>query len=852
MISFYLNGKENIYCGEDSKSLLVWLRQEKKITSVKDGCSGEGTCGACLVEIDGKARLACKTAMGKMGGAKIVTIEGFPENVRGILAKAFVSSAAVQCGFCTPGFLTRAKILLDNNLNPTRDEVIKAVRPHLCRCTGYIKIVDAILLAASIFRGEKSIKFEAGRVGLSPPKYHAYEKALGIDAFVDDIYFDDMLHGALYFSEHPRAKILKIDLREAKKVSGVVAIFTAKDVPGKINMGSIVRDWPLYIGEGEITHFIGDVLACVVAEDEEIAREAVGRIKVEYEVLQPVTDVRDSLKGKIKLHKNGNILKKTTICYGKNVKDVFKNSAYVTSKNITTQLIEHAYMEVEASIAMPEDDGVVVYTQGQGIFEDRTQIADLLNLEKGQVKVRLRPAGGAFGGKEDLSAHGHAALAAYKLKKKVKVKLNRSESIRMSTKRHPMIMDYTIGCDEKGKFTALYARIAGDTGAYASVGAPVMDRAATHAGGAYYIPNIDAESMAVYTNNLPCGAMRGFGVNQVTFAVEVLIDDLCQMGGFDRWEIRYLNALDTGLTTTSGHRLKKEVGLKRTLESVKDMYRNSEYVGIACGIKNCGIGNGLIEESEVMIEVLADRRFMLYHGWSEMGQGIDTVAGQIICESLGFDDISSIDVISTTEYETVGGSTTASRGTYLIGKAILAAVEKLKKDLSDKTLNELVGNVYRGRYVCDWTTSPGYKGEMVSHFAYSFATHLVLLDNNGDIKRIIGSHDSGRIVNRKLFEGQVQGGIVMGLGYALSENLLLEDAKPKTTKLGKLGLLRSTDVPENIDVITIETEDIDAPYGAKGVGEISSIPTAAAVASAYRYFDGKARYSLPLTPLSKK
>ncbi|PID81894.1 selenium-dependent xanthine dehydrogenase, partial [bacterium DOLZORAL124_64_63] len=336
----------------------------------------------------------------------------------------------------------------------------------------------------------------------------------------------------------------KIDTSRAEAVPGVVRVFTAKDVPGRRNIGMIISDWDAYIAEGEITRYIGDVLAMVVAETNQIAREAAALVDVEYEVLEAVTDPFEALKDEIKVHEGGNLLKETKIAYGEDIDKVLADSAYVVGDTFETQLVEHAFLELENSVACYEDGRLTVYSQGQGIYEDRHQIADLLGLEPADLNVKLVPAGGAFGGKEDLSVQGHAALGAFILKCPVKVKLNRSESLRMHPKRHPMVMEYKMGCDESGKFTGLYARIVGDTGAYASVGGPVLERAATHAGGAYYFPNVDVNSKAVYTNNLVCGAMRGFGVNQVTFAIEGLIDELCEKAGFDRWEIRYKNALD--------------------------------------------------------------------------------------------------------------------------------------------------------------------------------------------------------------------------------------------------------------------------------------------------------------------
>ncbi len=850
MIRFSLNGKDIEYTGDPEVTLLQWLRCETEVKSVKDGCSGQGTCGACIVELNEKPSLACCKTLGKLEDAKVVTLEGMPEKTRRVLGEAFVAAGAVQCGFCSPGMLTRTKLLFDKNPNPTREEVTKKIKSHICRCTGYVKIVDAIMMASEAFNNDQEIVLDDAAFGSSPPKFQAYERAIGDPLFVGGMKFDDLLHGALHFSEHPRARIIKIDTSKAEALEGVVRVFTAKDIPAKRKVGMIVRDWDVYIGEGEITRYIGDVLALVVADTKLISRQAAALIEVQYEVLEPVTTVAEALKDKIKVHESGNLLKETIICYGEDVNQVFSNSKYVVSDTFQTQLIEHAFMELENSVARYEDGRLTVYSQGQGIYEDRHQIVDMLGLETKDVNVKLVPAGGAFGGKEDLSVQGHAALAAFHLKKAVKVKLDRTESMRMHPKRHPMTMDYKLGCDADGKFTALYARIVGDTGAYASVGGPVMERAATHAGGAYYIPNIDVKSKAVYTNNIVCGAMRGFGVNQVTFAIEGLIDELCETAGFDRWEIRYKNALDKGLKTTSGHVLRKEVGLKETLNLVKKDYDSGKVTGLACAIKNCGIGNGVPELSEARVEVLADGYLNLYHGWSEMGQGIDTVAQQMLAKYIGLDSVEKIKVIVNTDSETKAGNTTASRGTFLVGKAVLAAAKDLKKDLETQCLSDLAGRSYDGSYLCDWTTSSDFDGDIISHFAYSFATQLVTLSDTGKISKVTAAHDSGMVVNRKLYEGQIEGGVVMGLGYALTEELVLDKGKIVDPRFRSLGLLRSTDVPE-IEVIPVEIYDTDAPFGAKGVGEICCIPTAAAAAGAFRKYDGKKRCSLPIEPLKK-
>lgn len=848
MTKLTLNGREVEFDGNPETSLLRYLRDEAGVKSVKDGCSGQGTCGACIVEFNGKPSLSCKTPMKKVDGKEVITLEGIPEDTREFLGRAFVEAGAVQCGFCSPGMLTRTKLLLKKNPDPTREEVVKKIKPQICRCTGYVKIVDGILNAAKSLREGQHVAPDGE---ISPPKFHAYERAIGEPLFVGGMDFEGMVHGALHLSDHPRARVLKIDTAKAEAVEGVIRVLTAKDVPGQRNVGMIVKDWDVYIAEGETTRYIGDVLACVIAETNQIAREAAALVEVEYEVLEPVTDPREALKDEIKVHEGGNLLKESTIRYGEEVEKVLAESAHVVTETFETQMIEHAFLELENSIALYEDDRLTVYSQGQGIYEDRHQIADLLGLETKDVNVKLVAAGGAFGGKEDLTVQGHAALGAFLLKRPVKVKLDRTESMRMHPKRHPMFMEYKLGCDAEGKFTGLFARIIGDTGAYASVGGPVLERAATHAGGAYFVPNVDVKSYAVYTNNIVCGAMRGFGVNQVTFAMEGLVDDLCEKAGFDRWEIRYKNALDVGLLTTSGHRLRKECGLKQTLEMVKEDYDKGNVTGIACGIKNCGIGNGLPELSQARVEILPAGKINLYHGWSEMGQGIDTVAQQMLCQYVGHGlDVNQVTVIVNTDSETKAGSTTASRGTYLVGKAVLAAAEEFKKDLETHSLEELAGKTYDGEFLCDWTTPYDGDQEVFSHFAYSFATQLVTLDDDGKVAKVTAAHDSGKVVNRALYEGQIEGGVIMGMGYALSEELKMEGGHIMNPTYRGLGLLRSTDVPE-IEVLPLEIIDPDAPLGAKGVGEICCIPTAAAVAGAFRAFDGERRIKLPVSAVQK-
>ncbi len=852
MIKFKLNGVDISYDGDHKRSLLNYLRETAGIVSVKNGCSGEATCGACLVEVDAKPALSCVTPMRKLDGASIVTIEGFPASLRQTLGRAFVAQGAVQCGFCTPGFLSRSKILLENNPQPSRQEIIKALRFNLCRCTGYIKIVDAIELAAEHLRNNQEIQLTAsGKVGTSQPKYDAYDKAVGRSAFIDDMRIDGMLHGALKFSDHPRTQVRRIDVAAAENIQGVVRVFTANDIPGERTIGVIHQDWPVMIAAGESTRYIGDVLAGVVAEDEDTARQAAAAIDVEYDVQEPLTDVHRAENSPVNVHESGNLLSVSHIQRGDDIDSVFKASAHVVEATYQTQRVEHGFLETEVAIALPMGrDGIELYVQSQGVYEDQRQIARILGVASDKVSVKLVPTGGGFGGKEDLTVQGHAAVFSYLLNQPVKVSLSRSESIRMHPKRHPFYMQYTLGCDEHGKLTGLSARILGDTGAYASLGGEVLERAAGHATGAYYVPNVDIESKAVYTNNIPCGAMRGFGVNQVTFAMEGCIEKLCVKGGFDPWQFRYDNVLETGKATATGQILGEGVGLKETLLTVKDEFYAAKTAGLACGIKNCGIGNGVLEECDVKIEIQPENRILLQHGWTEMGQGVDTVAQQILCEEIGIDNPDCVEVSVNTESKARAGMTTASRATFQMGHAIISAASDLKKDLTSKSLAQLRGKEYTGRWVCDWTTPLDEPGEVLTHYSYGYATHLVILDESGQVDRVIAAHDGGKIINPILFESQIEGAVVMGLGYALSEELPMEEGQLKIKRYGKLGLPRIKQVPR-IEVKKVEVKDPLGPYGAKGIGEIGNIPTAGAVANALFRYDGVPRYQLPINKRQK-
>jgi aldehyde oxidoreductase len=845
MILFELNGQKVEYSGPEKRSLLDFLREEQGIFSVKDGCSGQGSCGACLVELNGRPALSCVTQMKKVAGGRVITLEGLPDGLRKILGQAFVDKGAVQCGFCTPGFLMRAKILLQENSAPSRKEIVEALKLNLCRCTGYVKIVEAIEEAVCVLAGGKAAALDPNQgIGGRRKKYEAWETAVGRRPFAADLRLPGMVFGALKFSDHARATVRKIDTEKAAAMPGVLRVFTAVDVPGNRYTGLIVPDWPLMIAAGETTRSGADVLAGVVATSEANARAAIKAIHVDYEVLEPLTDMRQAERSPIRVHEQGNLLETCVIRRGGDGDKILAGSAFTASGTFRTQMIEHAFLETEAAVALPEEGGIRLYSQGQGIYEDQRQVASLLGLEKEKVRVIQVANGGGFGGKEDLTVQGHAALFALLLQKPVRVRLSRPESIRMHPKRHPFVMEYALGCDSAGMLTALRARISGDTGAYASVGTKVLERAAGHASGAYHVPVVDIEAKTIYTNNLPCGAMRGFGVNQVTFAMESCVDMLCEKGGFDRWQFRYDNALSSGRMTATGQVLGADVGVRATLLALKDEFHKAKTAGLACGIKNTGIGNGIVDDSVVKIEIVSGSKLVIHHGWTEMGQGVHTVACQVVCQETGLDP-KIMEVRVDTASGARSGMTTASRATSLVGNALINACVALKRDLENRPLSALAGRVYEGRWYCDWTTTPQPDNKTVTHYSYGYASQLVVLDEKGEIAQIHAAHDAGKIVNPTLFEGQIQGAVVMGLGYALGEELPLNAGLPVSFRLADLGLLKAHEVPL-IHVIGIEVADEHGPYGAKGVGEIGLVPTAAAVANALYQFDGQRRCELPI------
>jgi xanthine dehydrogenase molybdenum-binding subunit len=833
-------------------SLLDLLRERLGLRSAKRGCQPLGQCGACLALVDGEPRATCTIPAAGAAGLVVVTLEGLAAEERARFAGAFAAAGGLQCGFCTPGIVLRAKHLLDANPAPTRAEIAAALDEHLCRCTGYVKILDAIELAARARRGEPLPAPAAGGVGASNERVGARALALGERPFVDDLVRPGMLHGAVALAEHARARVVRIDLSRARAVPGVRAVATARDVPGERWNGLILEDWPAFVAEGEETRCTGDVLAAVAAESEAGAREAAALVDVEYEVLPAVTSPEEALApGAPRVNPaHENLLSRSEIRRG-DAGTAIAGSAHVVSGTWRTQRIEHYFLEPECALAEPlPEGGIHLHTQGQGVFDDRRQVARLLGIPEERVFVELVPNGGAFGGKEDLSVQGHAALLARLTGRPVKLALSRRESIRMHPKRHPITIRLTAACDAEGRLTAVRARLTGDSGAYASVGGKVLERAAGHMCGPYRVPHVDVESVAVYTNNPPCGAMRGFGANQAAFAIEGAMDMLAEACGLDRWEIRWRNAIEPGDRLTTGQVLTKSVGIRRTLLAVRDRWRaltaGGRAVGIACGLKNTGLGNGAVEWGKARLVVEADGSVGLYQGYTEMGQGLFSILTQFAAEVTGLPPATFRPKVDAT-FALGCGQTTGSRATLFAGRAVVSAAAKLRADLDrGAPLASLAGRVYAADECVDDTTPLDHPGPVIkTHTTYGFATQLCVLDAEGRLERVIAAHDVGRAVNPALCEAQIQGAIHMGLGYALSEELPCVDGVPVTSSRYQLGILRARDMPE-VEVVLVEEPEPEGPFGAKGLGEIGLVPTAPAVAGALEAFDGIRRTTLPM------
>ena len=849
MAAFTVNGKPVTV--EQNQKLIRYLRDSLGLTSVKDGCS-EGACGTCTVLIDGRPTRACIPQTDKLEGKSVLTVEGLTDFEKRVYTYAFGQAGAVQCGFCIPGMVMCAKALLDGNPNPAREEAAFAIRSNICRCTGYVKIIDAILLAAELFRaGEVPAVPADWSLGARVPRVDVEEKVTGTGVYPDDVFMDGMLYASAVRSAYPRARVLAIHTEEAKALPGVAGVFTAADIPGSNKVGHLKKDWDTMIAVGDVTHYLGDAVCVVAAEDAETLAKAKALVKVDYEELPMVRSPQEAMaEGAPLVHREGNLLAHKHIQRGDPAAAIAK-SKYVLTEKFSTPWTEHAFLEPECAVAYPDGDGVMILSTDQGTYDTQHETMGMLGLPAEKVKVRNCLVGGGFGGKEDVTVQHHAALAAYLTKRPVKVKLSRSESLLIHPKRHPMEMEFTLGCDENGIIQGVKASVVADTGAYASLGGPVLERACTHAAGPYNYQNFEIDGWAWYTNNPPAGAFRGFGVTQTCFCIESLLNQMADVVGISPWEIRWRNAIRPGQELPNGQIVDESTGLAETLEAVKPYYEKAKYAGLACAMKNAGVGVGIPDTGRVRLTV-EDGKVHIFAGASCIGQGLGTVLTQMICGQTGLSHEDVVYERSNTYFAPDSGTTSGSRQTLFTGEACRRACQGLKAALEEGGLASLNGREFYGEYLGKTDPLGADVPNPVSHIAYGYATQVCVLDEDGKLKQIVAAHDVGKAVNPLSVEGQIEGGVVMSMGYALTERYPLTDCKPNV-KFGTLGLFRANQIPEIVPII-VEKEGLDVACGAIGIGEITSIPTAPAIAGAYFRYDGKRRTALPLegTPYSKK
>ena len=859
MYSFFVNGCQ--VSTSKKQSLLRFLRDEMHLTSVKDGCS-QGACGACTVLIDGETCKACVPQTDRLEGRSIITVEGLSKWESEVYTYAYGEAGAVQCGFCIPGMVMCTKGLLDRNPDPTEEEIKYALRNNYCRCTGYVKIIAAVKLAAKIMRAGKipAAGADDWMLGSRVHRLDVEEKVLGYGKYPDDYYLDGMCYGTALRSKYPRARVLSIDTTAAKALPGVIDVFTAADIPGENKIGHLKHDQYTMIPVGGLTHYLGDAIALVAAEDMETAEKAKKLIKVEYEVLPAVHNIQEAAAEGAPLvfdEETTNVQAYKHVSRG-NADEAISKAEHVISHHFETPWTEHAFLEPECAVAYIDDDGdVMIISTDQSAYCTFHESSLMLGTDK--VKCQNALVGGGFGGKEDMTVQHLAALITYLTRRPVKVRLTRAESLLIHPKRHHFEMDFTMGCDEEGHIMGVKAKVASDTGAFASLGGPVLERACTHAAGPYAYENFEIEGRAYYTNNPPAGAFRGFGVTQTCFATETLLNMMADEIGITPWEIRYRNAIRPGGVLPNGQIVDESTGLVETLEAVKEEYEAAlaagKPVGIACAMKNAGVGVGIPDWGRVKLIVEEDAKLHIYSGASCIGQGLGTVLVQMTVTNT---DLKRDDIVyerSNTWIAPDSGTTSGSRQTMITGEACRRACEKLMEAKgSDKSLKDLIGQEFYGDYLAKTDPLGADVPNPVSHVAYGYATQVCILnEKTGKIDRMIAAHDVGKAVNPLSCEGQIEGGVVMSIGYAVREKYPIDENCKPIEKYGSIGLFRAHEIPK-IDAIVIDKPGLNVACGAIGIGEITSIPTAPAITDAYYRYDGSRRYVLPIdnTPYERK
>jgi len=923
------------------------LRCDLGLTGTKIGCS-DGNCGSCVVLVDGRPVRACVFPARRAVGKQVLTIEGLaaswgdPKALHP-LQQAFIDHGAVQCGFCTPGLLMVAasvwrKMVAAASSLPggqpggtkvSDKEIKRALSRSACRCTGYASVFRAVRSAIQEFQtGEPLPPIEIETlsplrvIGRSLPRPDVVDKVTGAAKFTDDYTLPGMLYGATLRAAYPHARILGIDTRKAVALAGVHAILTHEHVPGKNRHGLVFDDWPVLCDDK--VRYRGDAVAIVAAESQVIAAEALTLIEVAYEPLPVVGSAQQARQPDAPLvHEEGksrNLLEHIKVRHG-DVEQGFAEADVVVEREYQTPTYEHMFMEPECSIGVPagydaKHQKLTVYVGSQIPCADREQIAAAMDLPPEDVRVIGTLIGGGFGGKEDIMGQIHAAMLARVTGRPVKILYDRAESMLVHPKRHATGIRIKTGAKNDGTLTAVQAELIGDAGAYASLSTKVLTRATTHATGPYEVPHAKIDCYAMYTNNPPAGAFRGFGVTQSAFAVEQNMDILAHELGMDPFELRRKNALRVGSTTATGQVLHESVGLLDCLDWVESRVKASAPSsstrapmlgsdlpvpvtqtpdsvdvpntriawGIAAAYKNTGLGGGADDASGAEVEVCPDGMAEIRSSSADMGQGMAMVMAQCVAEELGLSYERVRVLLSDTDLTPDGGPTTASRQTFVTGNAArlaaramrdrLAAVVSERWDVPPDTIRfengqlQADGHVAPLGEVVEWLQEEGYglrltyryhapptqplgqQGDM--HFAFSYAVQAAQVAVNiktgkVTVLRIVAACDVGRALNPQALLGQVEGGIVMGIGTALTEEYQIEGGIPQTLRWADYKTPLIDQMPV-MDVHIVEHPVSSGPYGAKGIGELPSIPTAPAICNAIYNAVGVRVHRLPAKP----
>lgn len=915
-ITLNVNGKTYQLPSIPGETLSDLLRLRLKLTGTKIACE-ESECGACTVIMNGEAVLSCSTPSEKANGKFITTIEGLAKEEKGKvklhpLQETFINNGAVQCGFCIPGQIMTAYALLQHEPNPSSADITHALKDTLCRCAGYPTIERSILEAAEALRENKPVEkikkvTTTGPlkvVGTAQARPDSVEKVTGKAIYSDDLVFDNMVFGAVRRAMVPHAIVKSINTEKASAYPGVITVLTAADLPGEKNHGLVIYDWPILVGVGERVRYVGDAMAIIAAETTDIAREAAALVEIEFDLQPVISDpVTARLPESTSLHANGNLLKHIKVRKG-NVDHGFEESDVVMEEVFHTPSTDHLFMEPECSVAVPTSDGrMEVYVGSQIPYQDRLQVSRALGVNEDKVRIVGQLMGGGFGGKEDIAGQIHSALLAQKLGRPVKILWDRQESLLVHPKRHATQIKVKLGAKNDGTLVSAQTELYGDTGAYASLGEKVLTRATTHSAGPYMIPNVHADCYAMYTNNPPAGAFRGFGVLQSAFAIESVMDMLAEKLNMDRIELRRKNALRIGTETSTGQVLRDSVGLVDCIDKVKaemlrvsglneqDLFKprpvsGSEHLlrawGFASAFKNTGLGGGADDCSGAHVELFPDGKFEVRSAAAELGQGLVTVMQMMVSEELNQEPVNVKVLVMDTDLTPNGGPTTASRQTYVTGNASrLAAItfrEHVIGNLAEKydVAPEMIAFTPKGLQVSEKlvpftqvytdlisvdakpmveyeyhapATSPlGVKGDM--HVAFSFASQAAEIEvntNTGEVKvlHVISANDVGKAINPIGLQGQVEGGVVMGVGHTLLENFITENGKVITDHMSRYRIPSIMHTPKVTSII-VEDPSSTGPYGAKGVGEIVLIPTQPAITNALYNITGLRLHSLPV------